>query len=308
MFGFVILTHRFPEQLRRLISAINVLYDDPPIACHHDFHQSPLDPTSFPPNVHFVSPSLRTAWAKWSVVEATLAALQLLYRHADPDFALFLTGADYPTATRAKVAADLLDSGADAFVDGYSVQKALEGVVSVADPLLANFRFPHNVRLALQRYLRARIRIPMPRRATMGGWRVGAHSVILPFDSINGPFDNSYHCYFGAQFFTLKRGATVRVLDDCEQDRRLAKHMRTRSAPEEAYLQTILYNDPELKIDPQTHRYVDWSLEGAHPRDLDVGDARHALETGYHFARKFQPDDPALDFIDQALGISGARI
>ena len=89
--GFVILSHRDPAQLLRLVVTLNRLYDDPPIACHHDREQSPIDPGIFPGNVRFVEPSVRTGWAKWSVVRGFLAALRLLYDHAAPDWFVLLS-------------------------------------------------------------------------------------------------------------------------------------------------------------------------------------------------------------------------
>jgi hypothetical protein len=58
--GFAILSHGDQRQLRRLVDGLNLHYGDPPIACHHDFSQAPLDTTLFPSNVRFVVPPYRT--------------------------------------------------------------------------------------------------------------------------------------------------------------------------------------------------------------------------------------------------------
>src|SRR3712207_6164283 len=104
--GFVVLSHRSPDQLLGLVHVLGELYGDPPIACHHDFSQSDLDVRHFPANVHFVRPSLRTGWGKWSLVEASLQSIDRLYQAADPDIFFLISAADYPGAPPDKVLRD----------------------------------------------------------------------------------------------------------------------------------------------------------------------------------------------------------
>ena len=133
--AFVLLSHREPAQLLRLVTTLNRLYDDPPIACHHDFSQCPLDTANFPGNVRFVTASIRTGWAKWSVVRAMLAALRLLYDHADPDWFILLSGADYPIRDAAAVRAEGVDIDLftiDGKTDGDA--RSLAALIENADP------------------------------------------------------------------------------------------------------------------------------------------------------------------------------
>ena len=46
--GFVILSHNNPQQLLRLVRCLQRIYDNPPIAIHHDIGQSPLRRRRFP--------------------------------------------------------------------------------------------------------------------------------------------------------------------------------------------------------------------------------------------------------------------
>jgi hypothetical protein len=41
--GFIIVSHKVPTQLMRLIDRLNQLYGDPPISCHHDLHHHPIN-------------------------------------------------------------------------------------------------------------------------------------------------------------------------------------------------------------------------------------------------------------------------
>src|SRR5438045_3613582 len=105
--GFVILSHSNPQQLVRLVRTLQRVYDNPPIVCHHDFSQCPLFPVVLPSEIRLVTPHIKTRWGRFSVVEAGLRALEMLYRDAAPDWFVLLSGADYPTMPAERVLADL---------------------------------------------------------------------------------------------------------------------------------------------------------------------------------------------------------
>ena len=66
--GFVLLTHSDPGQALTLAQVLSDLYGNPPIVCHHDFSQCPLDKSQFPANVRFVEPHFSTFWGCFSIV------------------------------------------------------------------------------------------------------------------------------------------------------------------------------------------------------------------------------------------------
>lgn len=115
--GFVILSHNNPRQLLRLVRCLQRIYDNPPIAIHHDRSQSPLHQDEFPSDIKFVTPHVKTRWGQFSVVIAALRALELLYQNAPPDWFVLLSAADYPTMAAAKVVTELTSSGVDTLLD-----------------------------------------------------------------------------------------------------------------------------------------------------------------------------------------------
>jgi hypothetical protein len=112
--GFLLVTHNKPHQLVRLVNRLNDLFDNPPIACHHNFSITPLDIESLPKNIEFVQPHVQTKWGKFSTIDAELRALQLLYDKPDsPDWFVLLSGSDYPVKSADKIIQDLLSSPYD---------------------------------------------------------------------------------------------------------------------------------------------------------------------------------------------------
>lgn len=303
--GFVLLSHREPAQLLRLVTTLNRLYDDPPIACHHDFSQCPLDTANFPGNVRFVTASIRTGWAKWSVVRAMLAALRLLYDHADPDWFILLSGADYPIRDAAAVRAELLAGDADAFIDYRQVGDTAAGALEKfgpRNPELGQFESDGNRRLKWSHYEGAELWFPIV-RLNDGGRRVrpGRYTLHLPFATPLSPFSPAFPCFYGDHWITGNRRVAGVLLNPTAQHVRVQKHLRMRAIPEECYYQTVLCNEPGLRLIRDNRRYAQWNGGGAHPQLLTDADLPALRASTAHFARKFAHGAPVLDRIDASL-------
>lgn len=310
LFGFVILSHNSPNQLLRLCDTLTELYGPSPIACHHDFSQSDLDKNLFPANVHFVEKWTTTGWGKWSLVEATLSALKLLYSAADPDFFFVISGADYPTAKVDKVRQDIAKSDADAFIDAFPLEVALRGEFTPGDPHLAHHREPYNLKLERNRYLRAQLKVPILRfrppqhsTTTEGYPRLGALTLAMPFNTPLSPFDDNYRCYVGSQWFSGNRKVALKLLNPKPKDLQLQRYYQARTNPDESYFQTVICNDSELAFEDRTYRYLIW--HGAHPIDLGVNEYNEIIESEAHFSRKFGANGEVLDMIDNYMGLKG---
>ena len=300
--GFIILSHLNSRQVHRLVGILNKLYGNPPIACHHDESQTQIDRADFPSNVVFVTPTVRTGWGKFSIVEAALAALRALYLNADPDWFTLLSAADYPIAAADKVRSDLIDSGADVLIDyrelGMSGEEANRRFGS-GNPTLSHLEVEINSRMITRRYKGAQVWLPVLRRTPR--MRVGRHTISLPFDTPFHPFDADFRCYYGDQWFSGSRIAAAALLKPTRQALRLQTFLRRRAVPDECYYQSVLCNRPELKVQRDSRRYARWNGGGAHPALLGREDLDGIMASGAHFARKFAPDDPVLDLIDEML-------
>ncbi|KTT72470.1 beta-1,6-N-acetylglucosaminyltransferase [Sphingomonas endophytica] len=303
--GFVLLSHREPEQLLRLVRTLNRLYGDPPIACHHDFAQCALDEAAFPGNVRFVHPSVRTGWAKWSVVRAFLAGLRLLYDHAAPDWFILLSGADYPIRDAAAVRADLARLDADALIDFRQVGDTVASArarFGPRNPELDQFESDGNRRLKWSHYEGAELWLPILRFNDAGRRvRPGRFTVHLPFATPFSPFSKQFPCFYGDHWITGNARVAQLLLNPTEQHLRVQKHLTMRAIPEECYYQTVLCNEPGLRLVRDNHRYAQWNGGGAHPQLLTEADLPAISASNAHFARKFAHGAPVLDRIDAML-------
>ena len=116
--GFILLTHSKSHQISRLVTTLNSIFDHPPIVRHHDFSKSYLRTDDQPKNISFVHPHLETDWGRFSVVEATFSALQLMHENlASPDWIVLLSGADYPIKPAKQILQDLASTSYDVHIN-----------------------------------------------------------------------------------------------------------------------------------------------------------------------------------------------
>jgi hypothetical protein len=289
--GFVLLTHEKPHQTKRLATTLNKMLDSPPIACHHNFSVTPLSVEEMPANIQFVQPHVKTRWGKFSTMEAILKALRILYEDPNsPDWFVFLTGGDYPIKPANVILEQLASTPFDAFIHhekvdyynresrwqiyGFERYCIVRGWVPALDE---NFR-PKKLFFPLLQ-----------------------HPSLTRFFT---PFSDDFPCYVGELHFTINRKALRYLLEFHDSHPALAKYYKNSTIfPPESYFQTILCNAPDLSVENNSLRFIEWSTGTAHPKTLDISDLGKMQVSPAHFARKFDIDkDPAIyDCLDEMV-------
>jgi hypothetical protein len=287
--GFVLMTHDKPHQMSRLVTRLNHMFDYPPIVCHHDFSKSELPTENLTKNIALVNPHLQTGWGKFSLVEAMLRALQLMYAAATaPDWFVLLSGADYPIKPAKQIISDLTSSPYDVYIH--------------------HERISHNAyerdwqEQCYKRYCGVKLGLPLLKRKKH---LTLTHPLLTsPFV----PFSNDFHCFAGEFWFCANRKAANYLLKFDHERPDLATHYRKLDpytiCPEESYYQTIFGNASHLQVSQNNLRYVDWSAQGDHPKTLIFEDLPQIYASSAHFARKFDIDKDVRIFnaIDNLVG------
>ncbi len=284
--GFILLNHNRPQQFQRLIDRLNTMFQFPPIVCHHDFSQCALPTELFPPNVSFVRPHLRTAWGCFSLVEATMRAMEQMYAApVNPGWFALLSGTDYPIKPAAQILADFRAATYDAAIQFELIR--------------ANDFKRHWQEVCYQRYYALNVTVPV-----MAGWRLARRRLAINHPLLTKPFlpfNKNFACYAGAQWFCANRRTAQHLLKFHKANLKLANHYRKIMAPDESYFQTILANAPQFKLHNDNFRYLDWSAGEAHPKTLRLEDLPKLQASTAHFARKFdvEQDSIVLDELDR---------
>lgn len=294
--GFVILSHNLPDQLLRLVRRLQRLYDNPPIAIHHDFNQCPIDTAMFPSGIKFVIPSLKTRWGQWPVVEGCLRALQILYEHSSPEWFFLLSGVDYPIAPAHTVRTGLASCGVDALIDYREVVNIGDGseISPPENATLVHLTSRFRAELAYRLYVGLNLWMPLIRK----GPRIGRKTWRFRVRDWRGPFDPTFKCYWGDFWFGANAKAANVLCNPTTKHLRLQRYLHLRTNPEECYFQTVLANDVGIKLSSATRRYVCW-YGADHPKILGVDDLPAIASSGAYFARKFAPGTRVLDELDR---------
>lgn len=292
--GFILVTYNKPHQIVRLVNTLNRIFDYPPIVCHHDYSQSALPPESLPKNVVLVRPHVVTRWGSMTVIEATLRALDLMYRtSASPDWFVFLSAADYPIKPAQRILHDLASSPYDAHIH--------------YERIAYNAYERDWQRLCYERYCSIRLPFPCLNR----NLRLTRREVILKHPLVTAPFlpfSKSLRCFAGEHWFCANRQAAEYLLEFHHTKPALASYFRRLERytiiPEESYYQTVFCNVPCLKVSNRNWRYTDWSQGGRSPKTLLSEDLPKILASSAHFARKFDidVDSSTLDTLDAVIG------
>lgn len=289
--GFVLVTHQQPEQIAFLCHKLSSMFDNPPIAIHHDYSKSPLAPATLPPHVKIVENWIPTSWGTLSIVKAFLAALKLLHATSAPEWTISLSAADYPIQTAETIVQDLRNTKADAFLDYREISKK-GSRPSDSQVHANNYNRPAWLTSARERYVSLSI-VPYAIRKHIGYKDRCIYvdgSLTTRFFT---PFHHGYLPYGGDTWLTANRRAALALLAEDETSRHLMRHYERRAIPDESYYHTLLLNRPDLRIENDNHRYTIWNEGAAHPSQIDYGDIPKMAASNAHFARKF-PFNPDL--------------
>jgi hypothetical protein len=113
--AFLVLNHRGPDQLLRLLSTLRGQLADAPIVVHHDrfgqsVRQSDIEEVD---NAHLLTSPRPLAWGDFSIVDACLRSMSWMRDELDFDWVFLLSGQDYPIKPLASLPHDIETLNAD---------------------------------------------------------------------------------------------------------------------------------------------------------------------------------------------------
>lgn len=299
--AYVILSHRHPEQVARLATAINRLSPSAGILVLHDARRS-APPVIDLPSVRVVAHRAPADWGSWELVEATIRALDLAVRQFDPAMLILVSGQDHPARNLAAWEQQFLERGGgwigearalryqprwgraygvgDDDVTRYAYRWfPMPGSRALANPGSAAAAAARTILLKVGHYAEPVLSVRNVARGR--GLHVG-------FRAASGAFASDMRCYKGSQWLALERGHWEEILRRHLHDADLAAAYRHSIIPDESYFQTILMSlGPPQEGPPVT--YVDWRVEEDAPKTLELEDLPMIVASGAPFCRKIGP-------------------
>ncbi len=279
--AYLILAHAHPEQVIRMMEALRA--SGATFAVHVDARADDSVMTSLREYAAghtdvLLTERQRCYWGTYALVQATLECIGVLLASGRAfDYAVLLSGQDYPIKSPERIAAFF---------------EANKGTVLIeAFPLDAPNRWtPQGGRFQamarVKRYtlnLRSRVlQLPLPRR-----------------------FPLSWRPHGGSQWWALSREALEWMMATLHAEPQVARYFRHTFIPDEAMFQTMLANSPfAARVSAEALHYIDWERPNPkYPRTLDDEDFERLAASEALFARKMHPERSAglLRRVDREL-------
>lgn len=288
---YIVISHRNPAQVVRLVRALR---EGPAarVLVRHDPRGEPLDHAAIEAaGGEPVEDGIRSKWGGWAHLRLILSCLREATARHDPDWALVLSGQDYPLRPLADIEAGLDASAAD----------ALLGSVRPVDqrrPAAGDDEF--FLRCRYRHYARPRVipsSLPRPIRP------LAYARDLPPLLGVRRIEPAPLAFFASADWLTLGR-VGLRAVLAASEDRRLMRHFRRVAVPSESFFASVLLADPSLIVERDNRRFSPFAHGAAHPDTLTCRDYDRLLASGADFARKFDTavEPRVLDLLDEHRG------
>ena len=297
MVAFLVVSHRNPRQVLRLVRALREGRDTV-VLVHHDQRREPIDAGACAAaGGRLVDYGLRVEWGNMAYTDMLLAAMRELADGIDPDWIAVVSGQDYPLRPLPDFERHLAESPHHALLgDLWQLDLSVEPP-SPEREFYLRYRYHH---YAPPRPVAAVLGRALGRRAYLRELPMGL-GLRLGVKPRRHPFGPGLRCHVCSDWLTLERTAVRAVLDFTREKPDVMQHYRRTIIPSESLFATVLANDPRLSIGRAT-RLLGFEDSSPHPRTFGTGDLDELLASGMHFARKFDEgsDSRVLDLLDEA--------
>ncbi|MBE9609771.1 beta-1,6-N-acetylglucosaminyltransferase [Chitinilyticum piscinae] len=280
--AYLILAHAHPQQLGRLVARLAA----PGVRCYLHIDANTDDATfarmcsaaEAAGDVRFIA-RRPCRWGGFSLVAATLDLLRAA-RADGCDWAVLLSGQDYPLKSHAQICERLASEDVAGWIDLRSARQFDVG-----------YRWQRYHPEALNQTRRGKL-LQRSQRLLQGlGWQ---RRLPAPLEEIRA----------GSQWWLLRADAIAAVLTLCAQYPQLEQFFASTLVPDEMFFQTLLWHSPlreQLRSDPLRH--IEWADGAWSPRTLEPADLPTLYNSPALFARKFAPDSDCTRQLDTLLGI-----
>jgi len=292
---YLILAHRYPEQLARLIDALDgegisfLVHVDRRSGAH--MFQTVREQLGGRPNLRFV-PRVRCRWGAFGIVRATLNGITTaIEQEGSFDYLALLSGQDYPIKTNDFIRSFLAARRGTSFISHHPFPFAEWKHEEGGWDRVRYWSFRPWGRLLV-----------FPRERTFR-FRVVERlwSALIAAFPLRRRFPAGYHPYGGAQFWCLARPHARYIYDFVRQNRDFVRFFRRVVVPDEIFFQTILANSHlRAELCNKSLTFVEWYRPGATLISSDFDNLRASTLI---FARKFDEsvDAAIIDRVDREL-------
>jgi hypothetical protein len=311
--AYIILAHRYPEQLIRLILKLNT--ENNSFFVHIDkktndkiYHQI-VSGLSHIPNVYFLKRH-KCYWGDFGIVNATVEGIKELFnRNISFDRLRLLSGQDYPIKSNSQIEEFLRENAGKQFIsyEYYLIPPEKSWPTSGSDRIdywhfsLGKMRFVFPAKLTASTANRVRLKKLAWLRAFSALWS----GLMFLFPPIKRNLPEGFRPFIGSQFWCLSKDCVEYIHNFMQHNPAFVNFFKYVDIPDEMFFQTIILNSPfKESVINDNLVYIDWENPNpSYPRTFVKTDFEILVSSSKLFARKFDVsrDADILDMIDQKI-------
>lgn len=261
----LILTHKNPKQVERLIKALSHTAFD--IYIHVD-KKSDIEQFRYladNKNIFFIEKRAKIYWAAYGTIQATINGFEeiLLKQY---DYINVISGQDFPLKSADDIYQFFRDGAGKEFITCLSIEREwTEAQVRLKKYWLINKRIPgrHKLENIINKILPER-KFPLKDFIMVGR----------------------------SNWFAITSDAAKYIMAFMKENPKVVRFYKNTWGADECIFSTILYNSDFKNNIEENLVYTDWSEQKAHPKIFTANDYNALISSGKVFARKF---DIAVD-------------
>jgi Core-2/I-Branching enzyme len=280
---YIILAHKNPRQVIRLVNALNaeknLFFIHIDKKSGDEVHEIVSEFSSQLNNVYLLN-NQKLYWGRFSIVEATIKIIDhILRENVEFDYLKLLSGQDYPIKSNAIINEVLASNKNKSFIEFSPIPSGKWMGLGEIDGGMSRIQNWHV-------YLSKNQLYPMK----------------LP--KIKRNFPKGFQPFIGSQFWCLSRDCAEYVSTFTKDNSKFIDFFRHVNIPDEVFFQTIVLNSHfKEQVVNSDLTYIDWTAKLANPKILRQEDLENLSQFSGLFARKFDSieDSNILDLIDDKL-------
>lgn len=307
-FAYLILAHKNPKQLARLVGKLCA--DDSLIFIHID-KKIPQEAFELEinnlqvKNVHFVKERKNIIWGGFNMIKTTLNGLkEIIESKEDISHVTLLSGQDYLLKPITTYHQFLLQHAGKSFIEHEALPFAHIPHKGMDRIGYYHWIFTRKIHIALPLISFLQVRSAYAKKGKLAIIRKIVH--IFPKAK---PYPRKFIAgmtpYYGSQWWVLAIDAVKYIFDAFSHNKLLYDFFEHTHIPDEMFFQSILLNAEEKiskNILNQSLQYINWAKpRREHPEDISLEDLDEILKSGKFIARKFEAeqDTAILDKLDE---------
>jgi hypothetical protein len=278
--AYLILTHKNPAQVERLIRALDHSAFDFYIHLDKKVDATPFLHLAEMANVFFVNKRVDVKWAAYSLVQAQLNGIEEILQKNKYDYISVLSGQDFPIKSPEFIYKFFCDNKGYEFIS--CVDENMEPAWwEVAWPRVTKYHFESwNVKGKYRFQSIFNALMPV-RKHPLGHTLVGR-----------------------SQWFNITNESASYMISFLKQHPEVVRFFKFVWGADEFIFSTILYNSPYRDRIREFLFYIDWSELKPNPKLLKKDDYPELLQSDKLFARKFDQeiDGEILNMLEDLIG------